>query len=355
MGCDWNVFVQGLFEVEESKDNNGADDGKQKNNMQWVNLTNQESKTGCGGNPVRYVLQKYIEACNTENMPTAKMMGSYGSEFPIQDATFDGSNHWSITQPKEELDNLEEIYDSGTGEVKPKKQKKEGATGRAKKEYLEPAEVLEKRGKLLRKIESKDEKIKKYGLIEGYYPECECFHMSIAEFQGFCDALLNGEYAYTHYDTYASLLEWTDVLENFQRDPPSTSRVSEESMSYIKYRFEKRNNKEEYEECAKEEVKDWKVNLENNKVVKQMMPQISDAIGCKEEQVGSHILGFCGNSSPPVDLRFTIFCEEGHLEFFEKATCEAPLSSMAAVLSCDAGGLGIWTVDDQRTQARRRP
>lgn len=320
MGCNWQIFVQGLFEV----DNDDTDDDddkkkKQESKKQWITLgDSQYDKTGCGGNPVRFVMRKYIEACNenNNNHPTT-MMGSFGEEFPIQNANHDPSNHWSVTQTQKELNDLDEKHDPDTGEVKAKRHKKEEkAVGKQKEEYLEPEEALAERAKLVQQIESNSKKITKHGLLEeDSYPEWECFHMTISEYQGLCDALLDGEYAYSHYDTYAGLLQWADVLDNFQRAPPSTTRASPKSLLRYRHRHSSGMNEEDY---VLEQVKAWKDNLENNRVAKQMMPQVCQHIGCQEEQVGRTILGFCGNNSPPMDLRFTIHCEEGHLEYFRK-------------------------------------
>jgi hypothetical protein len=138
--------------------------------------------------------------------------------------------------------------------------------------------------------------------------------MSISEWQALCDALLSHEYASKfYYDAFASMLEWTDILENFTRSAPSTSRVSENVLGHIKYRLSNKEDSGE-EEAETENVVQWK--KENCEDFERMIPGIARTIGC-DMKVEKHILAYCGYGAP-LDLRFVLYDDEGHTECFRK-------------------------------------
>lgn len=314
MGCDWQLYVQGLFQ--------DLNDRSSKR-LCWVTLNGdgQYSRTGCGGNPVRSIFRKYVEAGGAK--------GCFGEEQPnisdckANDAT--EAEYNCVEHYEFELEALNETYDAD-GEVilLPKKQrvdkeavKNSSATRKKEKEYLNRDVVLKKRKDLSSKIEDTRKKFKERGLI-GSHPEWECFHMSVSEYQGLCNALLEGEFTHSYYDSYRFLLEWTDLLDKQKfKDQSGVEWDSEQPPGYHRHHGTDVWQRLRLEEVREEIRETWKDIISDYQLALEVLPFICQKIGCDEEGVGHEILGFCGRASP-LDLRFSVHCEEKHLEEFRK-------------------------------------
>ena len=199
MGCDWTIHIQALY------DSNGK---------KWVTVHTFETKTRCGGNPIREALRQVVLQ--------HQVKGDYGTEFPAQCTAADveqalernGYHYADLRNLKE----LEKLYDED-GSLKPgvelpasKKRKNTSDDSDEQAAAVpSPAEIMSKRDSLRLAIKTTEENTAKVGTI-GHYSADEYFIMSQPDFQKFIVLIPRDE-----NPCYRTLLEplgrWTEMMK----------------------------------------------------------------------------------------------------------------------------------------------
>lgn len=168
MGCDWYIHIQAL----------GSDN-------KWATVYNFESKTRCGGRPIRDALRTVAAEHGAK--------GTYGIEFPtdtpfvVEDEEIYEDNYDELAA---ELEQLKKLYDASGSPITspsaqlPKKRDHDEDEADTKDTPLSPMEVLSKRTSLRQKMKVVADRCKEGGKI-GDYPAHHYFIMSQQDFEKF--------------------------------------------------------------------------------------------------------------------------------------------------------------------------